>query len=107
MSTSDFALERRLYELDKELHSRFSDTVFALQSILSNYKLIFPDFTDHTELHSLNIIDFCNRLIGDDITKLNKDEIYAILMGCYFHDTGMGISYEDYIEFSKNIDFNH
>lgn len=105
MSTSDFALERRLYELDKDLHSRFSDTVFALQRILSNYKLIFPDFTDHTELHSLNIIDFCNRLIGDDITKLNKDEIYAILMGCYFHDTGMGISYEDYIEFSKSIDF--
>ncbi|MCR5309549.1 MAG: hypothetical protein K6E21_05520 [Bacilli bacterium] len=33
--------------LDEDLHVRFTDTVFALQHILSNYKLIFPDFTDH------------------------------------------------------------
>ncbi len=105
MSSYDFALEKRLYELDKDLHARFADTVFAIQSILSNYKLIFPDFTDHTELHSLNIIEFCNKLIGDQINYLNADEIYAILMGCYFHDTGMGISHADYDEFSKQIDF--
>lgn len=101
----DYLLERRLKELSPELHTRFSDTVFALQQILSNYQLIFPLFTDHTELHSLNIIEFCNKLIGDQINKLNADEIYCILMGCYFHDTGMGISKRDFEEFSKKIDF--
>ena len=101
----DYLLERRLKELSPELHARFSDTVFALQQILSNYQLIFPLFTDHTELHSLNIIEFCNKLIGDQINKLNADEIYCILMGCYFHDTGMGISKRDFEEFSKKIDF--
>lgn len=101
----DFALEKRLRELDKGLHTRFTDTVLAIQHILSNYQLIFPLFTDHTELHSLNIIDFCNSLIGEQINKLNADEIYCILLGCYFHDTGMGITYKDYEEFSKQIDF--
>ena len=104
-SEHDFILERRLRKLDPELHRRFTDAVFALQHILSNYKLIFPEYTDHTELHSLTVIDFCNRLIGDQIDKLNADEIYVLLMGCYFHDTGMGISEKDYHRFSKEIDF--
>ncbi len=107
MDKYDFSLERRLRKLDSGLHQRFTDTVFALQRVLSNYKLIFPDFTDHTELHSLNIIDFCNRLIGDQIDKLNADEIYALLLGCYFHDTGMGVSHNDFEEFSKQIDFGN
>ena len=107
MKKTDFALERRLRELDANLHQRFTDAVFALQHILSNYKLIFPDFTDHTELHSLNIIEFCNELVGDQIDKLNADEIYCLLLGCYFHDTGMGISHKDFEEFSKKIDFGN
>ena len=105
MNKYDFSLERRLKELDENLHARFTSTVFALQQILSNYQLIFPNFTDHTELHSLNVIEFCNNLIGPQIDKLNADEIYCILMGCYFHDTGMGISHNDFDEFSKKIDF--
>ena len=105
MKKYDFILERRLKELDNDLHIRFTNTVFALQQILSNYQLIFPSFTDHTELHTLNIIEFCNKLIGEQINKLNADEIYCILMGCYFHDTGMGISHKDFEEFSKQINF--
>ena len=101
----DYAMERKLRELDPGLHRRFTDSVFALQYILSNYKLIFPGFTDHTELHSLNVIDFCNRIIGPQINELNADEIYCLLMGCYFHDTGMGISRKDYDLFSAQIDF--
>ena len=104
-SEHDFALERRLRELDPALHRRFTDAVFALQHVLSNYKLIFPTFTDHTELHSITVIDFCNRLIGDQIVHLNADEIYALLMGCYFHDTGMGVSEKDFYAFSEQIDF--
>lgn len=107
MNKYDFLLERRLKAIDPGLHQRFSDTVFALQQILSNYKLIFPDFTDHTELHSLNIIEFCNNLIGEQIDKLNADEMYALLLGCYFHDTGMGISHADFDEFSKQISFGN
>lgn len=103
----DYAMERRLRELNPDLHGRFTESVFGLQNILSNYRLIFPTFTDHTELHSLNVIDFCNRIIGGEIEKLNADEIYCLLMGCYFHDTGMGIRKKDYDEFSQKIDFEN
>ncbi len=101
----DYAMERRLRALSPELHSRFTESVFGLQNILSNYLLIFPTFTDHTELHSMNVIDFCNRIIGSELDKLNADEIYSLLMGCYFHDTGMGIRKKDYDEFASKIDF--
>ena len=101
----DFALERRLRKLNPPLHRRFTDAVFSLQHILSNYKLLFPQYTDHSELHSLNVIDFCNRLIGAQIERMNADEIYVLLMGCYFHDTGMGITEKDFQQFSRDIDF--
>lgn len=101
----DFALEKRLNKLDKNLHKRFTSMVFSMPYILANYKKVFPQYTDHAIIHSLNIIDFCNQIIGDQIEKLNADEVYVILLACYLHDTGMGISYNDYPEFSKQIDF--
>ena len=101
----DYAMERRLRDLNPELHRRFTDAVFALQYNLSNYKLIFTEYTDHSNLHSMTVIDFCNQLIGNQIERLNADELYALLMGCYFHDTGMGITRRDYEEFSVQIDF--
>lgn len=101
----DYLLERRLRELDPLLHKRFTSSVFGIQNILSNYKLYFPEYTDHTELHSLTVLDFCNRLIGDQIEQMDSDEIYVLLMSCYFHDTGMGISAKDYEQFCHEIDF--
>ena len=102
---TDFALEKRLRELSPDLHKRFTDTVFSMQFILSNYKLLFPEFTDHSELHSINVIDFCNRIIGEQIEQMDADEIYCLLVACYFHDTGMGISKKDFEAFMKEIDF--
>ena len=101
----NFSMEKQLHHLDPQLHKRFTDAVFALQYCLSKYKLIFPEYTDHSNLHSMTVIDFCNRLIGDQIGRLNADELYVLLVGCYFHDTGMGISMKDYEEFSEQIDF--
>ena len=102
---NSFALEFRLRELDRDLHTRFTDCVFVLQRILSNYKLLFPEYTDHSELHSLTVIEFCNTLISDQLPLLNKNEIYVLLCACYFHDTGMGITKKDFEAFSREIDF--
>ncbi len=103
-SNYEFALEKRLREISPDLHNRFTSTVFALQFILSNYKLIFPGYTDHSELHSLHVIDFCNKIIGPQIEMMNADEIYCLLVSCYFHDTGMGLTRKDYEAFLKEID---
>ncbi|MCR5221370.1 MAG: ATP-binding protein [Lachnospiraceae bacterium] len=94
---TDFMLEKRLKELDPPLHLRFRDTVFATQKMLSRFKLLFPEYTDHSELHSMTVIDSCNRLVGtEQIGKLNADEIYCLLTACYLHDVGMGIGEKDY-----------
>ena len=104
--TRDYMLEKRLMMLDPELHRRFQDTVFAMQNILFRFRQLFPEFTDHSALHSMTVIDFCNRLIGpEQIEKLNADTIYVLLVGCYLHDVGMGISEEQFREFGKEIDF--
>ena len=103
--SNDFLLERRLQQLNKKLSKRFGDIVFSVQFVLKNYKMIFPNFTDHSSIHSINVIEFCNKIVSSQVDKLNADEIYCLLLACYLHDTGMGISLDDYIEFSRKIDF--
>ena len=100
-----FAMETRLKALNPDLHRRFTAAVVALQYSLSRYRLVFPEYTDHSELHSLSVIDYCNQLIGDRIGRLNADELYILLTGCYLHDSGMGITREQYAEFCGQIDF--
>ena len=52
----------------------------------------------------MTVIDFCNKLIGPrQILELNADAIYVLLMGCYLHDVGMGISMSQFEEFSQDL----
>ena len=102
----DFMLESRLKKLDPDLHMRFTDTVIAVMKILFRFQLMFPEFTDHSELHSISVLDFCNRLIGpEQAEQLNADEIYTLMMSCYLHDVGMGVTQDQFQEFSREIDF--
>ncbi|MBQ6440869.1 MAG: hypothetical protein IJJ06_12280 [Mogibacterium sp.] len=102
----NYLLERKLRDEDKNLHRRAAESVFVLQTMLSKYLTRFPDFTDHSFLHSMNVIDYCNRIIGDDqIKKLCPEECYVLIMGCYLHDIGMGIGSHDFAEFSQKLDF--
>lgn len=103
MST-DFLLEKRLNTLNKDLHKRVTDTAFLVTVALEKYKNYFPQYTDHTVTHSLQVIDFCNRLMGEEyVNMLNEDEIYVLLMGAYLHDTGMGISEADYEALKEKV----
>ena len=105
MTGHDFLMEKRLHQLNPALHRCFTDAVFALQHTLSHYRRLFPEYTDHSEQHSMQVIDFCNRLIGQEqIDRLNADEIYVLLMGCYLHDVGMGVSEHDYDLFKPQFD---
>lgn len=82
------------------MHRIFLDAAVVSQQILSKYKQLFPEYTDHSQLHSLTVIDSCNKLIGrGQIEKMNKDEVFILLMACYLHDVGMGIGDDDYNEF--------
>ncbi|MBO5552024.1 MAG: hypothetical protein J5966_08695 [Lachnospiraceae bacterium] len=106
MERTDYLLERRLKETAPELHRIFSDTGFVLQRILDRYRILFPEFTDHTQLHCVTVIDFCNVLVGPErILEMNADEIYVLLMGAYLHDTGMAVTPKDLKDFKERIDY--
>lgn len=72
--------------------------------LLTNYKNIFPFFTDHTYEHSAQVIHYCNVIAGEEIiSALNPDEIYILLMGAALHDIGMGISEDDFNDLCGEI----
>lgn len=105
MST-DFLLERRLMNEAPELHQRVRDSVFVLQGMLERFLPRFPDFTDHSILHSLDVLDYSNRLLGSEqIARLSPGECYVLIMACYLHDIGMGVGQKDFEEFSQKIEF--
>jgi len=95
MDTS-FLCEKRLAKCNPYYHTLVKNTAFVLCNALENYKRYFPDFTDHTILHSMQVLDFCNQLIAENIEQLNEDELYVLIMSAYLHDCGMGISSDDY-----------
>ena len=66
----------------------------------------FPNFTDHTILHSMDVLEYCNELIGEkQIERLSAAECDVLIMSCYLHDVGMGINQKNYELFSEQIDF--
>ena len=82
----DYGIERRLAQLAPSLHDRYRDCVVTSQQMLSRYENYFPDFTDHTVLHTLDILELCNQLIGSQIMRLTAEDLYILLMGALFHD---------------------
>lgn len=99
----EYQLETKLRNEDPMLHRLLSDNILACQNMLLNYQAVFPTYTDHTVLHSLEVIAFCNNLVGDNIELLNVDEIFILLMSAYLHDAGMGISEQNFEVFSDKI----
>ncbi|WP_026506319.1 HD domain-containing protein [Butyrivibrio sp. NC3005] len=102
----DFMLEKRLQNLDPDLHRRMKDSVIVLQKMLESFFSWFPDFTDHSSLHSMDVLDFCNQIIGKNIEKFGAEECYVLIMSCYLHDIGMGVSRKSFDKFTKKIDLS-
>lgn len=98
---TDFACELRLKKLNPQLHELVRNTVFVMHTILDRYTSYFPEYTDHSSLHALQVLEFCNKLIGEQVRFLNEDELYVLIMACYLHDSGMGISEKDYKQLAE------
>lgn len=99
MHSYDFFLEYRLKKLNRELADRHAHCMSVFEQMLKNFFAIFPHFTDHTLLHTLNLTNSANQLLRDEVKKLNADEIYIFLMASAFHDIGMGVADRDLDEF--------
>ena len=96
---TDYMMERALAQRDAGLHDRYRNCVVVSHQMLSRYTSLFPDFTDHTALHTLEILDYCNQLVGEQIGRLSADDLYELLMGAVFHDVGLGVSGRDFEAF--------
>ena len=86
----DYGIERRLAHRAPALHRRYRDCMVTSQRMLTRYENYFPDFTDHTVLHTLSILDLCNQLIGSQMERLTAEDLYVLLMGALFQEVGMG-----------------
>ncbi len=96
----DYGIEQRLYDLSPELHRRYRGCLIVAVQMLNKYQHIFPFYTDHTILHSMDVLALCNILIGEQIERLTAEDLYVLMMGALFHDIGMGVSESDYKSFS-------
>lgn len=87
---TDYLLQKQLKKLNPELLQNFRNVAMVMSRTLEKTENLFPYFTDHTIRHALIVIDFFERLIGEDnIGKMNEDEIYILLCAAYMHDFGM------------------
>ena len=103
---SDYLLETKLRLENKGLHRRTKDSAVVLQKMLESFLPRFPNFTDHTILHSMDVLEYSNMLLGEkQIERLSAAECYVLIMSCYLHDIGMGINQKNYKELSAKIDF--
>lgn len=103
----DYGIEKRLFQLDPDLHGRYRNCLVVSRSMLTRYESTFPTYTDHSLLHTLEIIELCNQLMGEYLSDMTAEELYVLLMGALFHDVGMGISAEDYRRFRPRLHLPH
>ncbi|GEM_PF-900887 len=103
MRDTEFYCERKLEKLNPGYSRIVKSVAVVLFNALEKYKLFFPDFTDHTVLHSLHVLEFCNVIIGDCADELNEDELFILIMSAYLHDCGMGITEDNYKELYERV----
>lgn len=103
---NDYLLEKRVKSEAPDLHRRIVDSEVVLQKMLESFLTWFPDFTDHSMLHSMDVLEFCNQLLGEQVRSLSVAECYVLVMTCYLHDVGMGVTRENFEAFAREIDLD-
>ena len=77
----DYLLETKLRTENEDLHRRTKDSAFVLQRMLESFRPRFPNFTDHTMLHSMDVLEYVNLLVGEkQIERLSPAECYVLIM---------------------------
>ena len=97
----DYLLEKRLAVLSPELSGRYRQCMSIFDVLLEKFHQVFPTFTDHSLLHCMNVLNYSNMIIGENVHRLNADEIYVYLTAVALHDSGMSIDekrFEEYVQ---------
>ena len=92
---NDFLIEKRLNKENKELFNNYKNVLTVMNTTLDKIASVFGDYTNHSMRHCLNVLEFCDNMIGEEnINKLNTDEIYILMCASIMHDFGMTVSKE-------------
>jgi hypothetical protein len=92
-------------------YTRFRSRIFT--EVTPQIPAAEPMLSDHSETHVLNVLDNAEKLIGDEISRLNSLEHYILCLSILFHDVGnvyernkhnLAIS-KVYQELSKNDEY--
>ena len=75
MPNYDFLVEHRLKELNSDLTFRYTSCMSLFDQMLNKFLPVFPTFTDHSLMHTLNVINISNQILRENTMKFNASEI--------------------------------
>ena len=69
----------------KKLYENYRDNCIVVQRMLEKYKKIYPNISDYSIMHFIDIAEFCDLIMDrQKLEDLNGDECYCLLMAALF-----------------------
>jgi hypothetical protein len=103
LSYSKF-LRQAFKEKDESLFNRLQPIEDAARSVLTYTASKFPYYTPHDFLHSQNVEGILNWIVTDDLKlKMNKEELFFLLVASWLHDWGMVASEDETSEEVRDL----
>ena len=79
----------------KKLYENYRDNCTVVQRMLEKYKKIYPNISDYSIMHFIDIAEFCDLIMDKQkLEDLNEDECYCLLVAALFAHTGFGLNQE-------------
>lgn len=108
-SVKDTALYQELVKRgDKSLTAFVANIPELCEEATDRAKIIprfFHEYTLHDKTHFIRVAELMARIVGDTIHYLNNIEIGLLILSAFFHDQGMMIDSDEYLQLEKDEDF--
>lgn len=79
----------------KKLYGNYRDNCTVVQRMLEKYKKLYPNISDYSIMHFIDIAEFCDMIMDKrKLENLNEDECYCLLSAALFAHIGFGLNQE-------------
>ena len=79
----------------KKLYGNYRDNCTVVQRMLEKYKKSYPNISDYSIMHFIDIAEFCDMIMDKQkLENLNEDECYCLLSAALFAHIGFGLNQE-------------
>lgn len=90
MAIDHMQLLKRLREVDSQRAARIERLSKIVAPLLDRIYSIFPDYTDHSRVHSERVMSILDWLLPSGMaTPLSATELFYLLAAALLHDVGM------------------